>query len=135
PHLKTPTELAAWLGIRVSQLEWFADLHGLQCKRAAGRLRHYHYRLHPKIDGGVRLVEAPKRRLKALQRRILFDLLAHIPQHAAAHGFRSGRSVATFATPHVGRRVVLKIDLRNFFPSISRARVRGLFQTAGYPES
>jgi RNA-directed DNA polymerase len=50
------------------------------------------------------------------------------------HGFVKGRSIKTFAAPHAGRRVVLRMDLREFFPRLSRARVQALFRTAGYPE-
>jgi len=134
PAIRTPRELADWLGITLGDLEWFADLRCLEYKRNQGRLRHYRYRPLTKPGGQVRLVEAPKPRLKALQRRILVDLLDHIPSHAAVHGFRRGRSIKTFASPHVGQRVVLRLDLRNFFPSIPLARIQALFRTVGYPE-
>ena len=41
----------------------------------------------------------------------------------------------TFVAPHVGRRVVLRMDLQDFFPSIAGARIQTLFRTMGYPES
>jgi hypothetical protein len=41
----------------------------------------------------------------------------------------------SFVRPHVGRAVVLKMDLRDFFATITAARVVWLFVTAGYPES
>ena len=69
----------------------------------------------------MRLIEAPKSRLKEIQRRILKAILGQIPPHDAAHGFCAGRSIKTFATPHVGKTAVLKIDLQDFFPSISAA--------------
>jgi hypothetical protein len=73
--------------------------------------------------------------LKELQRQILAELLEKIPPHPAVHGFRKGRSIQTFAAAHVGKRVVLRMDLQNFFPSISEARIQTLFRTAGYPEA
>ena len=54
--------------------------------------------------------------------------------HERAHGFRRGRSIRTYATPHTGKEAVLRVDLRNFFPSIPASRVHALFQTIGYPE-
>jgi hypothetical protein len=39
-----------------------------------------------------------------------------------------------FAAPHVGRRVVLRLDLKDFFPSIHGARIPAFFRLAGYPE-
>jgi hypothetical protein len=80
------------------------------------------------------LIEAPKPRLKRIQRKLLDEILLPIPPHEAAHGFRAGRSVMSFVTPHVGRTIVLKMDLRDFFVSITSARVMAIFLTAGYPE-
>jgi hypothetical protein len=87
-----------------------------------------------KRSGSLRLIEAPKPRLKQLQRRLLDEILVHIPPHDAAHGFRPGRSVTSFVAPHVGRTIVLKMDLRDFFVSITSARVMAIYLTAGYPE-
>jgi RNA-directed DNA polymerase len=55
--------------------------------------------------------------------------------HGAAHGFRRGHSCRTFVAPHVGRHVVLRMDLSNFFPSIPAPRVHALFDALGYPEA
>src|SRR5262249_33083516 len=63
----------------------------------------------------------------------LHELLDHIPPHEAAHGYRRGRSIASYAAPHAGRRIVLRFDLCDFFPAVRRARVHALFRTAAYP--
>jgi hypothetical protein len=60
--------------------------------------------------------------------------LDRVPPHEAAHGFRAGRSITTFAAPHVGQPVVARIDLKDFFPCVTRARVTAMFRTVGYPE-
>ena len=73
--------------------------------------------------------------MKAAQRRILREILDLVPGHGAAHGFRAGRSIRSFVAPHVGQAVVLRMDLRDFFPSIGRARVQAVFRTLGYPEA
>ncbi len=49
-------------------------------------------------------------------------------------GFRRGRSIRDFVSPHAGRELVVRMDLEDFFPSIGSARVMRLFLTAGYPE-
>jgi hypothetical protein len=117
------------------QLDWLADCKGLERTARAEPLRNYVYRWIKKRSGARRLIEAPKPRLKALQRKVLRGILDHIPPHEAAHGFRPGRSILSYAAPHVAQRVVLRLDLAHFFPSIARPRVQGLFHTAGYPES
>ncbi len=135
PIIESVTSLADWLRLSMSELEWFADLKGLgRGRKDCPQLRHYHYRILAKRSGSIRLIESPKSRLKELQRQILTHLLNEIPIHPAVHGFRKGRSIKTFTTPHVGQRVVLRMDLENFFPSISGARVQALFRTIGYPE-
>ena len=87
-----------------------------------------------KRDGWPRLIEAPKPRLKRIQRYLLDEILSAIPPAQEAHGFRPERSVASFVEPHAGRAIVIRFDLRNFFPSIRKARVLPIFLTAGYPE-
>ena len=75
---------------------------------------------------------APHRALAACQEWILGEVLGRIKPHEAAHGFVTGRSTLTNAKPHVGRDVVVNVDLENFFPTITYARVRGLLQALGY---
>ena len=136
PPFETPAELAGWLQLTLSELEWFADLkHYLRRPRVPAGLRHYHYRILQKRSGGQRLIEAPKPRLKAIQQKILAHILSAMRPHNAAHGFRRGRSIRSFTAPHAGQQAVLKMDLEDFFPSIQRARVQALFRTAGYPEA
>jgi RNA-directed DNA polymerase len=137
PPIATVGELAAWLGVSAGQLEWFADLKRLSARQGEvdGPMSHYHYRVLAKPGGAIRLIEAPKKRLKELQRVILAEIVEKMPAHAAAHGFLNGHSIKTHAALHVGRQVVLRMDLRDFFPSISAPRVRALFRTAGYPDA
>lgn len=127
-------DLASWLHVRENELEWFADLKNLGAKVADARLQNYHYRLLAKNGASVRLIEAPKDRLKTMQRRILSGILEQVPTHSAAHGFVKGRSIKTFAAPHVGRHTVLRMDLKDFFPTLGRAQIQAFFRTAGYPE-
>ena len=134
PVIETLGDLAAWLSVHPTELEWFADLKGLCCKLSGSKLHHYHYRVLPKRSGGARLIESPKRELKDLQRRILSSILDRVPAHPAAQGFVKGRSIVTFASPHVGKQVVLRLDLENFFPAFPAARAQAVFRTLGYPE-
>lgn len=115
------------------ELEWFADWQGREAKHPPGPLRHYRYRWIAKRRGAPRLIETPKPRLKALQRRVLRGILDFVPPHDAAHGFCAGRSIKSFAAPHAKRRVVVRMDLQDFFPSIRFAQIQALFFAAGYP--
>ena len=139
PAIESAGSLADWLHLSESELEWFADLKGLQSKSdrqgTSSKLTHYYYRTLAKKYGSLRLIEEPKPHLKQIQRQILSDILDCIPTHPAAHGFVKGLSIQTFAAPHVGRRVVLRMDLKDFFPSFAARRIQAFFRTAGYPES
>jgi retron-type reverse transcriptase len=126
PELRDESSVAAWLGIPLARLRWFTH------DRAADATWHYVRYTVAKRSGGQRVILAPKRELKSLQRRALSELVAKIPSAAAAHGFVSGRSITTNAQPHVGRRVVVSLDLKDFFPSITFPRVRGVFVAHGY---
>jgi len=135
PTIESAAALADWLQITPTELQWFADLKGLAYKKSNSMLRHYHYRILAKQSGNIRLIEAPKRRLKEIQRRILNEIVEKISAHPAVHGFVITRSIKTFAAPHINQRVVLRMDLRDFFPSFIRARIQAMFRTMGYPEA
>ncbi len=135
PAIASVRDLADWLGLKVSELEWFADLKGLSYRDRRTKLQHYHYKVLAKPSGGIRLIESPKSRLKDLQRQILIQILEKIPPHPTVHGFVKRRSIKTFVAPHVAQQVVLRMDLRDFFPSFRAARIQTLFRTLGYPET
>lgn len=135
PAIAKPSDLAAFLDLAPNLLDWLADCQAREGDDPVERLRNYRYRWVGKPSGLLRLIEAPKPRLKQLQRKLLDAILMAIPPHDAAHGFRPGRSVTTFVAPHVGQTLVLKMDLRDFFISITGARVFAIYRTAGYPEA
>jgi RNA-directed DNA polymerase len=134
PAVPDLARLATWLGVTPAHLDWFADRRSYERTGRDERLRHYRRRWVRKADGSVRLLEAPKRELKDLQRQVLHHILDAVPPHPAAHGFHPGRSVLTAAAPHAGRDVVLRLDLEAFFACIDAGRVYGIFRLAGYPE-
>ncbi|MFS8071557.1 MAG: RNA-directed DNA polymerase, partial [Byssovorax sp.] len=67
-------------------------------------------------------------KLKAAQRWILEHVVERLPVHGKAHGFLAGRSIATNAAAHVGSKIILKVDLKDFFPTITFRRAKGIFR-------
>ena len=132
PDLPTAGALATWLNEPVGALDWFADQWRL-ARDEQSPLQHYHYRWVPKRSGGQRLIEIPKARLRRIQQKILREILDLVPPHPAAHGFRRGHSCVTHAAQHAGRHAVIRMDLKDFFPSIQLSRVHALFEKLGYP--
>lgn len=133
PALPTLRDLGRWLCLFDTEITWFADSHARQNRVTEEKLHHYRYVWIARRSGGVRLIETPKSRLKAIQRAILRDILDHVPPHGCAHGFTRGRSIKSFAAPHAGQDVVLRLDLKDFFHSVPVHRVGGLFRRLGYP--
>nr|BDT33879.1 reverse transcriptase family protein [Myxococcus sp. MH1] len=134
PELTTQAALAEWLGVTDAQLGWLVDGSGFERTSRPGQWRRYRYVWIPKRTGGKRLLEQPGLDLARLQRKVLHDILDVIPPHAAARGFVRGLGVKDFASPHVGRAVVVRVDLEDFFHAVRPAQVWGVFRTAGYPD-
>lgn len=86
----------------------------------------------PKKRGGMRRLSVPDASLKKTQRIMLRRLLGKLRAHPAATGFEKGLSIVHNARPHVGQRVVLKMDLVDFFPNTAAKRVEAYFRRVGW---
>jgi retron-type reverse transcriptase len=119
-------DLAALLGYKPKSLSYILYKLPDAAKYATFKI--------PKKAGGEREICAPIDQLKLLQRRlanILYACRDEIDKESGlgslSHGFRRGHSIVTNAKPHYGRRFVLNLDLKDFFPSFNFGRVRGFF--------
>jgi retron-type reverse transcriptase len=127
PVMSTPGDVARAIGIGVPELRWLA-FHS-----DASSVTHYRRWQIPKKSGGMREISAPMAKLAKAQRWILQNVLTPAMTFTqSAHGFIAGRSTLTNARPHVKRAIVVNLDLKEFFPSITFARVRGVFKRMGY---
>lgn len=89
-----------------------------------------------KKSGGFRVIQEPRKNLKAHQYKVL-EYLKSIEGRSkpCVHGFVSSRSIVTNAKAHLEGgcpSYILNIDLADFFPSITFFRVRGVFQKAPF---
>lgn len=119
-------QLAESMQLDPSEVLW------LSYERAATTVDHYTRFEIPKKSGGRRLISSPKPKLRVAQSWIaknVLDLLSPSP-HATA--FRPGTSIVDNASPHLQASIVVKLDLKDFFPSISFPRVRGYFEYLGF---
>lgn len=126
PHIETFAELAGSLELSPERLQWLAY------ERAADAQDHYTRFEIPKRSGGKRLISSPKPAMRAAQEWILSSILAALPVSAAATAFLPGKSIVDNARAHVGAGTIVRIDLRDFFPSIGFLRVSHFFQALGY---
>ena len=134
PEIDDLAALAKLLELPLDQLSWVADPQGRQRVTPAGPLHLYRHTWRPRPGAVPRLLESPTPLLRAVSRRLLDRILVWVPLHPAAHGFVAGRSAISNARAHVGADLVIGLDLRTFFTSITVARVNGLFRAMGYPE-
>lgn len=86
--------------------------------------RHYHEKNIPKADGGTRTLSVPDEALKRVQRAIAEKLLVYEPISKYATAYRIGGGVKQNAACHVGKEVLLKLDIYHFFDSINYATVK-----------
>lgn len=128
PTFKNVKELAERLNLTIPQLKGLC-FH----REVATRLPYTHFTI-AKRSGGERQIWAPVPRLKYAQRWILDNVLNPMFIHGSAHGFVRGKSIVTNAANHTNSQLLIKMDIKDFFPSINWRRVKGVFRQAGYPE-
>lgn len=123
-QLQSLQDLANFWGLKPFQLSYYAF--------KIDKTKAYNTYLIPRRNGRERRIEAPIRTLKFIQRIIHESLSRVYGPHPAVHGFRSHRSIITNANRHTGRQFVLNIDLKDFFPSITRKRIYGRLVASPY---
>lgn len=126
PLLTNALSLADAMKISVNELRFLAF------NRSVSQVSHYVRFKIPKKTGGERLISAPMMRLKHAQTWILENILEKVALHAAAHGFVAKKSIVSNATPHLQSEVVINLDLKDFFPTITQDRIKGVFRKLGY---
>ncbi len=128
PILHSAKDVAKAMNITVAELRFLAY------SRKNSKTSHYKRFKVAKKSGGFRLISAPMPRLKKAQHFILEDILNKVTMHPKAHGCVLEKSILTNALPHVNKDVVINQDLKNFFPSITYKRIKGVFKSMGYSE-
>jgi RNA-directed DNA polymerase len=88
----------------------------------------------PKRSGGTRLISSPFVELALIQKWIAENILVTFDESIVpgAVGYRKGHSILNHVLPHKDSSCLLKLDLKDFFPSISVRRVTLIFLSVGY---
>lgn len=77
-----------------------------------------------KKSGADRTIHAPIKGLKSILRSLNFVLQCMYEPHKAATGFVRDKSIVDNAKKHIGHHYVLNMDLKDFFHSFDRNRVK-----------
>ena len=126
PIINNLEELALKIGITSQELTW------LCYERQSSNIDHYSRFEIPKKTGGKRIISSPKPKMRLTQAWILKNILDNIIPSLSATAFTKGASTVKNASAHLNSKIVIKIDFKDFFPSINFPRIRGYFESIGY---
>lgn len=115
-----------------AQIAYICDLLGLTERELDLFPIKYTWHWIPKRTGGSRKLHVPDKRLKGFQRKILHRIIYKSKPHPFAYGFRKRKSIVDNARPHCHSAVVIKLDIQNFFPSVTEDQVKRYFVSAGW---
>jgi hypothetical protein len=89
--------------------------------------KHYRVFRIKKKSGGYRSICSPKPELALVQNFIYKNILNSVPIHDSAFAFVKKRSIKDNALKHSKSDKMLCLDIKDFFPSISRNRIYYVF--------
>ena len=90
----------------------------------------------PKANGGTRELFIPNFFMQKQQRFIFEQILSGLPVDGHAYAYRKGVSIEDCAKPHIGKGLLIHLDLKNFFGSITEDMVFDAFlRETGYAPS
>ena len=96
--------------------------------------QHYKRITLRKKNGGTRVIHAPDSQLKYMQMNILRNILSKIEVSPYATAYVKGKRLQDNAAPHIRHRYLLKMDVTDFFGSITFLEViSAAFPSKMYP--
>lgn len=108
------------LGAMVQSLDVSPDYIEKIARTASHLYKRYSV---PKKRGGKRTIHHPSRELKALQRWLLQNVITRLPKHKAVSAYEPGCNIASHAKKHLKGKYLLRLDLEDFFPSLTSADI------------
>lgn len=113
------------VGVKVEYLYLMAN---------ASRSFYRNFRI-PKSNGKMRQISAPLPLLKDVQRFILTEILCRMPCHPCAKAYIKKHTLKDNAKFHRNQKILLKIDIQDYFPSLRTERVYFFFYNLGYTKA
>ena len=130
--LNNVQELLNFLNLSLEELDFLSDYSLREMHKTDKAHQNYHY-IFKKKRHGQRLLEVPKTLLKECQSRIQKHILSKVTAHESACAYVTGKSIKDFAEPHVNQKLILKLDLKDFFATIRPYQIQELYLELGYP--
>ena len=123
-EMKTRKDVADILGIKETALRYF-----LYNRRPENMYNSFSI---PKNDGSAREISAPQNELKQIQRKLANILSVIYDPKICSYGFIKRKSHVENADKHINKRILLNIDLKDFFNQIHFGRIRGMLMSKPY---
>ena len=117
----------------------FSDYFGIARKelfKIVKNVDSYYRRVTiPKKNGDHRVLNVPCDELKIFQKMILKNILYKLPVSKYATAYRKGGTLVDNASPHIDKKYILKMDVTDFFCSITFSKIyNSVFNTKYYPK-
>jgi RNA-directed DNA polymerase len=112
----------------------YGVLRGIAERSPNEAYRLFRIRKRPSHAGETRFrtIAVPSTRLLKVQRWITQSILKEVAPHSASVAFSKGDTIYRAAESHCGCAWLIKMDVRNFFESISEISVYRVFRSLGY---
>jgi len=123
---RSPHDLAHMIQIPLTEIERIATLDSTSLYRYERR----------QIGMKKRLLRIPRPVLRPILDAVKKLILDPMPLPPTMHGWRKKHSPKTYAKAHLRRSMVLNIDIQDFFPTVTGAKVYAFWTRAGFtPEA
>jgi len=121
--------------LSLKHLAYMTDINYLKLRKFIKRKRSF-YRSYniKKRSGGFRFISIPCLELLHIQRWIDKFILRHLKKNGYSFAYETGKKIKDCASQHLGCKWLIKIDLRDFFQSLSEIQVYHVFKEQGYSE-
>lgn len=129
PSILSLKHLAARCGVPYSDLREFVSRRTIDGNEPSMPYEKFSIR---KRSGGRRFIYVPNRSLMTVQRWINKYILKEVKPHGASHAFTKNSTIKKCALVHCGSAWLVKIDISDFFESVSEIQVYRGFRSMGY---
>jgi len=94
----------------------------------------HHYKVYftRKKNGSARMIHVPQPFLCSLQRWINAYILQKATMHPRSYAYKVDCDIVECAKQHCGAKTLIKMDIKDYFPSITEERVYSVYREFGY---
>lgn len=110
----------------------FLHLRDLVARRVPRTYKFFYLKKRVPGRTSTRMISVPNKTLLSIQRWIVSDILRFTSAHEASYAFHPGARPLEAAQEHCGCAWLLKVDLHDFFHTISEGRIAAVFTGLGF---